>query len=78
MKMRKDIPQPLNFPRKPDFESNPPGVEWLMQQQREREKGLVPLRISSTMIVMVAPEKATEAYADYYRKNMLYRKRLKP
>lgn len=42
-----------------------------MAKQREKEKGLVPLRINASIVILVAPDRCNEEYAEEFRRRVL-------
>lgn len=46
-------------------------ISHLKPAQNEREKNLVPLRISKTTVILVKPENCNEEYAENYRKTKM-------
>lgn len=48
-------------------------TRYLQERQREKELGLVPLRINSNTVVLVPPEKRTKAHAEEYAARVAFR-----
>lgn len=59
--------------RKPDTTTNVSNLDEVIARQREREKNLYPVRISSTTVIYVAKNKATLQYAEEYKRDKLMR-----
>lgn len=59
--------------RKPDITKNGDLIDNLIEAQREREKSLYPIRVSSTTVIYVTKKKATKEYADEYKRTKLMR-----
>ena len=68
----------MRIDEKPRYEE----LKRMIDAQKKREKGLVPLRIDKTTVILVKPENATREYAAAYdakvRKNRyIYRSEFK-
>lgn len=48
-------------------------TRYFQERQREKELGLVPLRINSSTVVLVPPEKRTKAHAEEYAARIAFR-----
>lgn len=59
--------------RKPDTTANEENLDEIINRQREREKNLYPVRISSTTMIYVTRNKATRQYAEQYKRDKLMR-----
>lgn len=59
--------------RKPDTTTNEENLDEIITRQREREKNLYPVRISSTTVIYVTRNKANSQYAEKYKRDKLMR-----
>lgn len=59
--------------RKPDITVNTGNLDEVITRQREREKELHPIRVSSTTVIYVTRNKATRQYAEQYKRDKLMR-----
>lgn len=59
--------------RKPDTTTNEENLDEIITRQREREKNLYPVRISSTTVIYVTRNKANRQYAEQYKRDKLMR-----
>lgn len=59
--------------RKPDTTTNVSNLDEIIARQREREKTLYPVRVSSTTVIYVTKSKATRQYAEEYKRDKLMR-----
>ena len=59
--------------RKPDATTNVSNLDEIIARQREREKTLYPVRVSSTTVIYVTKSKATRQYAEEYKRDKLMR-----
>ena len=58
---------------KPYTTKNIENLDEIIAQQREREKKLYPVRVSSTTVIYVTKSKATRQYAEEYKRDKLMR-----
>ena len=58
---------------KPDTTKNIENLDEIIARQREREKKLYPVRVSSTTVIYVTKSKATRQYAEEYKRDKLMR-----
>lgn len=59
--------------RKPDTTTNVSNLDEIITRQREREKELHPIRVSSTTVIYVTKNKAIRQYAEQYKRDKLMR-----
>lgn len=59
--------------RKPDTTTNVSNLDEIIARQREREKTLYPVQVSSTTVIYVTKSKATRQYAEEYKRDKLMR-----
>lgn len=57
-------------PKKVNLDENPSNVN--LKKLHDRDKGKVPLQITPTLMILVAPERANAEYAQEYREKMEY------
>lgn len=58
---------------KPDTTKNIENLDEIIARQREREKKLYPVRVSSTTVIYVTKSKVTRQYAEEYKRDKLMR-----
>lgn len=56
-----------------DTTKNTGNLDEIIARQREREKKLYPVRVSSTTVIYVTKSKATRQYAEEYKRDKLMR-----